>query len=105
MSSAFNWPAMATRSSMATRGSDMALLRGGLSGDLASPNPVNEGERQQHHPELAQDLPGQEVEAAEGQPQEQQAVGDQPDQAAGQHGEHESTRLQWRIDGEVGELR
>ncbi len=68
-------------------------------------DPVNERQGRQHHPELAEDLAGEEVEAAEGQPQEEDAVGDKPDQAAGQHGQHQTARLQRRVDGEVGQLR
>ena len=72
---------------------------------FALSDPVNERQRRQHHPELAEDLAREEVEAAEGQPQEQDAVGDQADQAAGQHRQHQPARLQRRVDGEVGELR
>ena len=62
------------------------------------------GSESNHHPELADDLAGEEVEAAEGQPQEQDAVGDQADHAAGQHRQHQAARLQRRVDREVGEL-
>src|ERR1700752_1132904 len=37
-------------------------------GELAPSDPVNERQGRQHHPELAEDLAGEEVEAAEGQP-------------------------------------
>src|SRR4029077_10491432 len=49
---------------------DASLGRGDWAGDLALPDPVNERQRKDHHPELADDLAGEELEAAEGQPQE-----------------------------------
>ncbi len=55
---------------------------------------------QQYHPELAQDLAGYIVEATKARPQEEDAVGDRADDAAGQHGQHQAARLQRRIDRE-----
>src|ERR671912_213819 len=73
-------------------------------GELALSDPVNERQRRQHHPELAENLARKIVEAAERQPQEQDAVGHESDQARGQHRQHQPARLQRRIDGEVGQL-
>ena len=49
--------------------------------------------------------PGEEVQAAEGEAQEDDAVDDESDKAGCQHGREEAAALQGRVDGEVGELR
>src|SRR3977135_3008262 len=95
------WPACKSRLSAGER---PGLCLGESAGDLSLANPVNERQRKNHHPEFAEDLAGEKVEAAEGQPQEQDAVGDQPDHAAGQHRQHQAARLQRRVDREVGKL-
>src|SRR5450631_2246370 len=60
---------------------------------------------EQHHPELADDLAAQEVERAEGKPQEHDRVDDQPKHAGRQHGEHQPAAGERGIDREIGEFR
>ena len=59
----------------------------------------------QHHPELADDLAGQEIERAEGEPEEHDRIDHQPDQARGDHRQHKPAARERRIDGEIGEFR
>src|SRR3546814_2835444 len=61
------------------------ILSSGRGSGLASAQQGYEGDRAQHHPRLSDDLPPQEIEAAEGEPEEQHAVDEQTDDAAGDH--------------------
>jgi gentisate 1,2-dioxygenase len=72
---------------------------------VAAAQPPDDGHREDHHPRLAHHLSGKEVEPAEGEVEERHAVDHQPDDAAGEHGQHQPAALQRCIDAEIGEFR
>ena len=71
---------------------------------VAAAQPGDERNRQQHHPGLADDLSGQEVERTEGEPQEHDGVDHEPDEARCDHGGDQPAARERRIDREIGEL-
>ena len=71
---------------------------------VAAPQPGHQRQGSEHHPELPDHLPGEEVEAAEGEQQEHHAVQHQPRDAAERHGEDQAAPLQRRVDREVRRL-
>ena len=106
MSSGCSWPRRRRRDRRcATRMRCMALTRDGSAERSRCADPVNDTAAPAA-PSRACRRSGRprNLEAAEGQPQEQHAVGDQADHAAGQHRQHQAARLQRRVDREVGEL-
>src|ERR1022692_505102 len=60
---------------------------------------------QQHHPELADDLAEQEVERAEGEPQEHDRVHYQSNKTRRHHRQHQASAGERRVDREIGEFR
>src|SRR6476659_9870527 len=72
---------------------------------VASTHIHDEGNREQNHPEFANDLADQELERAEGQPQKYDRVDNQPDNARRNHSHDEPSARERRIDGEIRKLR
>ena len=70
---------------------------------VAAAQIMHERDRQQHHPGLADDLPGQEIERAEGEPQEDDGIDHEPDQARSDHGGDQPAAGERRIDREIGQ--
>src|SRR5579863_4974940 len=71
---------------------------------VATAQPSHEGNRQKHHPGLAHDLSGEEIERAEGEPQKHDRIHDQAYQTRGHDGGDEPAPRQRRIDGEIGKF-
>src|ERR1700694_3470020 len=67
--------------------------------------PGDERDRGQHHPGLADDLAGQELERAEREPQEHHGIDDESGEAGGTAGGNEPPPRQRRIDRKIGEFR
>src|SRR5690606_21000913 len=63
------------------RARDAVSRRREADAGVALAQPVDEGNGEKHHPHLADDLAGEEVEAAEGELQEDGAVDDETDDA------------------------
>src|SRR5262245_151763 len=72
---------------------------------VAAAQIVNERDRQQHHPGLADDLARKEFERAEGEIEEDDGVHHEPDQARHHHGGNQPPPRERGIDREIGELR
>ena len=63
--------------------------------------PMDEGQGQQHHPGLADDLPRQKIQTAESKQQENHAIHHQAHRATRGHCQDQTALLQWRIDSKV----
>src|SRR5215468_5153112 len=84
----------------------ISLSRSLKSNPLVASTHVNdEGNREQNHPEFADDLTGQELQRAEGQPQKYDRVDNQSDNARGKHCGDQPPAREWRIDGEIRKFR
>src|SRR3546814_20116992 len=70
-------------------GTSGRILSSGRGSGLASAQQGYEGDRAQHHPRLSADLPPQEIEAAEGEPEEPHDAQEQADEASSDPGHEE----------------